>query len=68
MVWVGQGRTPLPGAQHSEAAGWAGRTHDDLHEIHVAYGLDNIRISRGVCKRQTAEEGEDAQWQLRSSI
>jgi len=28
----GRGGTPLPGAQHGEAAGWAERTHDNQHE------------------------------------
>ena len=55
----GRGGTPLPGAQHGEAAGWAGRTHDNQHEC-VAYGLDNIRQSRGVCARRPAERGKDA--------
>ena len=59
-VQDGRGGTLLPGAQHGEAAGWAGRTHDNQHEMRVACGLDNIRRSRGVCGRRTAEGGEDA--------
>jgi len=37
----GRGGTPLPGAQHGETAGWAGRTHEHLHIMRVACGLDN---------------------------
>ena len=55
-----RGGTPLPSAQHGAAAGCAGRTHDDQHEIRFACGLDNIRRSRRVCGSRTAEGGEDA--------
>ena len=60
MMWCGRSGTPLPGAQHGKAAGWAGWTHDNQHEIRVACGLDNIRRSHRVCGRRTAEGREDA--------
>ena len=52
-VWCGW-VAPLPGAQQSSAADYAGRTHDELHVMRITCGLGNTRGSRGVCGKQKA--------------
>ena len=60
----GRGGTPLPGAQHGEAAGWAGRMHDNQHEcaLHVGWttsGRVEEFAQGGRLKEGKTQDGRD---------
>ena len=60
----GRGGTPLAGAQHGEAADWAGWTHDNQHEctLHVGWttsdGVEEF-AEGGRLKEGKTQDGRD---------